>query len=283
MADNAPITQYREEAVMTFEQNQSLIRESTTTEAVIKGNTATFLVAGSGGAEATTRGLDGLISARPDSNTQTSATLAEWHDLVRKTRFNIFESQGAQREIMQKTTAAVINRKIDSDIIVTLDTGTVKIGSTTPFTADLANVMTAKTLLGNADVPWDSNITALITPGFEAYLMQTREFAGAEYINQKPMQGADAAWRDKPQMFMWVGVMWIVHPNLPGAASSDETCFMYHKAAVGHAYDNMDVAGGYNDEQSYYWTRCSIFMGSAKLQNSGIVEMHHDSSALVAS
>lgn len=79
MADNAPITQYRRETVMTFEQNQSLLRMSTTTEAVVKGNTATFLVAGSGGAEASTRGLDGLIAARPDVNTQLSATLAEWH------------------------------------------------------------------------------------------------------------------------------------------------------------------------------------------------------------
>jgi hypothetical protein len=49
------------------------------TEAVIKGNTATFLVADSGGATATTRGANGLIVARADDLTQTSATLQEWH------------------------------------------------------------------------------------------------------------------------------------------------------------------------------------------------------------
>ena len=48
--------QYRQEFIATFEQKQSLLRDTVTTEAVIKGNTATFLVAGSGGATATSRG-----------------------------------------------------------------------------------------------------------------------------------------------------------------------------------------------------------------------------------
>jgi hypothetical protein len=45
----------------------------------IKGNTATFLVADSGAATAVTRGVNGLIPARADNLTQTSATLVEWH------------------------------------------------------------------------------------------------------------------------------------------------------------------------------------------------------------
>ena len=57
----------------------SWLRQTTVTEAVIKGNQATFLVAGSGGATASTRGLNGLITARADSLTQTTATLVEWH------------------------------------------------------------------------------------------------------------------------------------------------------------------------------------------------------------
>jgi hypothetical protein len=44
----------------------------------------------------------------------------------------------------------------------------------------------------------------------------------------------------------------------------------------------MESPVGYDDEQNYSWARCSIFMGSAVLQNSGIVVMNHDGSALVA-
>lgn len=80
MADSAPQIQYRNELVAEFEEGVSWLRQTTITEAVIKGNQATFLVAGSGGATATTRGLNGMIPARADSMTQTTATLTEWHD-----------------------------------------------------------------------------------------------------------------------------------------------------------------------------------------------------------
>ena len=79
MADSAPQIQYRSQLVDTFEEGMSWLRQTTVTEAVIKGNQATFLVAGSGGATATTRGINGLIPARNDSMSQPVATLTEWH------------------------------------------------------------------------------------------------------------------------------------------------------------------------------------------------------------
>ena len=60
----------------------SWLRRTTVTEAVIKGNQATFLVGGSGGATAVTRGLNGLIPARADNLTQTPVTLTEWHKQI---------------------------------------------------------------------------------------------------------------------------------------------------------------------------------------------------------
>lgn len=281
MASTAPQIQYRQEFVAAFEQRQSLLREVCVNEAVIKGNQATFLVAGTGSDVATTRGTNGLIPAKADTLTQTSATLAEWHDLRRKTGFNVFESQSDQRRIMQENTLAVINRKIDSDILTTLGTATVTAGSA--VTASLSYVMRAKTILGNSGIPWDSNIYAVVSPAFEAYLMQIKEFADRQYVNTAPMPGADAAWRDRPQMYMWAGVNWIVHPNISGVGTNAEKCFMFHKTALGHAVNTagMDMQIGYDGEQDYSWARCSIFMGTALLQNSGVVVMNHDGSAYV--
>jgi hypothetical protein len=280
VADSAFQIQYRQEFIAQFEQRQSLLRDSCTTEAVIKGNTAVFLVAGSGGATAVNRGLNGLIPARADSLTQNSATLNEWHDLVRKTNFNVFASQGNQRAIMQQSTMAVINRKTDQDIISQLQTATVNTGAAQP--ASLMLVTRAKTKLGNAGVPWDGNITFLITPAFEGYLMQIPEFANRLYINKPPTDGALAAWRDKPQSYWWNGAMWIVHPNLPGAGTNAEQCFAYHKSAIGHAIDSagLEAPVGYDEEQAYTWARASANMGSKVLQNSGIVLINHDGSAL---
>jgi hypothetical protein len=273
---------YREEFIAGFEQLQSLLRTAVTTEAVIKGNTATFLVADSGSATAVTRGVNGLIPARGDNLSQPDAVLVEWHDLVRKTSFNIFASQGNQRAIMQQTSMGVVNRKIDQDIITELNTGTVNTGGA--VTADLGLVMKAKTILGNASVPWDMNICALVTPAFEAYMMQVTEFSNREYVGKPPMDKADAAWKDKPRAFYWLDMMWIVHPNLPGKATNAEKCFVFHKSALGHAYNssNIQALADYDKEQDYSWARTSIFMGSEVLQNSGIVVVNHDGSALVA-
>ena len=277
MADTAVQTQYRQEFIAGFEVRESFLRASVTTEAVIKGNTATFLVADSGGASAVTRGVNGLIPARADNLTQSSATLAEWHDLRRTTDFNIFSSQGNQRQIMQMTTMAVINRKVDADIIAILDTGTVDTGVAS--TASLALIAKAKAILGIAAVPTTEmdNMFAAVTPGFMAYLMQIPEFTSADYVDVKPLSGPTRT------MLRWFGVNFIEHPNLTGVGTTTELCYMYHRSAIGHAVDvaNIQSLIGHHDEQGYSWARCSVNMGSVLLQNSGIVQMKHDGSAYV--
>lgn len=275
MADTAFQTQYRDEYIAGFEQRQSLVRQTVTTEAEVNGNQAVFLVADSGGASAVTRGVNGLIPARADDLNQFTATLVEWHDLVRRTSFNLYASQGDGRRIMQETTMGVMNRKIDSDIITELTNATLTTGAAT--TGSLSLAMYAKTILGNNDVPADGNISALITPAFEAYLMQTKEFASADYVNGKPFESSLS-------MFRWAGVNWVVHPNLPGKGTASETCFMYHKNAIGHACDMTSVrtAAGYDEEQDYSFARTSAFMGSKILQNTGIVKIAHDGSAFAA-
>lgn len=281
MAETAFQTQYRQEFIAGFEQRQSLLRTATTTEAVIKGNTATFLVADSGSASAVTRGVNGLIPARADSLTQSSVTLAEWHDLVRKTGFNVFASQGDQRRIMQETSMGVVNRKIDTDIIAALATGTQNTGTAVTASVDL--VMKSLTILGNNNVPFDGGIFAVISPAFYAYLMQSTEFASADYVNGKPYENGIPL--QKPMLIYWNNVYWIVHPNLTGKGTAAEKCYMFHKTAIGHAYNSADLVAlaGYDEEQDYSWARTSIFMGSKLLQNSGVVVINHDGSAYVSS
>jgi hypothetical protein len=280
MVDIVYQKQYRDEFIAGFEQNHSLLRDTVTTEAVIKGNEAIFLVADSGSAEATTRGVNGLIPARSDNQSQNTATLTEQHDLVRKTGFNVFASQGNQRQIMQKTTMAVINRKIDNQITTVLDTGTVTDGSSTTLpSVDL--VQSARVKLGNAAVPWDSKITLLIQPAFLAYLEQAPEFASADYVNMRSYAGDGAEWRDQPMAYRWKNMLVIEHPNLLGNATSSEKNYMYHESAIGHAADTtgMQTTVGYDEEQDYSFARCTMYMGAVLLQNSGVIDITADGSA----
>jgi hypothetical protein len=283
MADTAFQKQYRSEYIAGFEQRQSLLRMCVTTEAVIKGNEAVFLVADSGNATTVTRGVNGNIPARADNNQQFTATLTEEHDLVRKTGFNIFSSQGDQRRIMQETTMGTVNRTIDQQIITQLNTGTVNTGTAATGSLELATK--AKGILGLAEVPVDGMWYAAITPAFEAYLLRDEAFASADFVEVKPLAGdaGNAMENFQYGYYRWMGVKWIVHPRLPGAGTSAEKCFMWHKTGIGHAANvqGVDTAVGYDDEQDYSYARTSIYCGAKLIQNSGIVVMNHDGSAIV--
>lgn len=271
----------RQEYIQVFEQHATLLRDTVTTEAVIKGNQAVFLVAGSGGATAVTRGTNGRIPARADANTQNTCTLQEWHDLVRKTGFNIFASQGNQRAIMQMTSVAVLNRKIDSLITDKLDTASVTIGTAAQTIPNVSLIMNGLVKLQNAAVPWDNNITFLSQPSALAYLMQAPEWSSALYVDLRPFAGKDPNWRDKPSAWKWMNMLVLSHPNLAGRGTTAEHSYMYHKAAIGQAMDSggAKTSVGYFEEQDYSWARATAYMGAVVLQSAGIVELIHDGSA----
>lgn len=284
MSNTAFQNQYRQEFIHGFEQTQSLIRDAVTNEAVIKGNQAIFLVADSGSATTVTRGVNGLIPARADNMTQYTCILTEEHDLARKTGFNIFASQGDQKRIMQETSMGVVNRRIDTQIISALGSATNDTG--TAATASMNLVTKSRAILGQNSVPiTDGNLCALISPAFEAYLLQIKEFASADYVDGKPLVGANAGFNNSPKMINWLNCNWIVSPLIAGIGTSAELCYMFHKNAIGHA---INVAGlqsevGYDSEMDYSFARTSAYMGAKLLQNSGVVQMIHDGSAYVAS
>lgn len=288
MAGAAPQTQYRQEFVLGFGQRQSLLKDTTTREMMIKGNQAIFMVVDSSGT-AVTRGTNGLIPAGDNNNTQVTCALAEKHDLRRMTGWNIFQSQGNQREIMQLNTMSVINRDIDSVILTELGNGTLDTGAAA--TASMTMISKAIASLGVNGAAMDGNLFAVISPAFLEYISNLPSWASADYVVVKPLAQNYPGWNamDPKKMGMgfweWKGVKWIVSNQLSGVGTSSCTCFMYHRNAIGHALnvDGIDSKIGVNEEHDYSWARCSLFHGAKLLQNTGVIRMIHDDSALVAS
>lgn len=280
MADTALQTQYLQETIMGFERRESALREMTTNKADIRGNVAVFLVATSGSATAVTRGANGRIPARPDSLTQNSCTLTEWHDVVEKTRVNITAGQGDQRMIMQDTTQAVINRKIDSQVITELETASTTL-SGGAAAASLMTLARVKTVLGNNNAG-GGRICGAITPGFHGYLMQIPEFASADYRAIKPFEKATND--DVMDKFRWYGIDFVVHSGLTGIGTAAETCLFWNVKAIGHAADtaNMNTMVDYDGRHDFSWARASIFMGAKLLQDAGVVKVTHDGSGIGA-
>ena len=284
MAESAFQRQYRQEFIAGFEDRQSILRSMCVQEAQVRGNEAIFLVADSGGASAVTRGVNGLIPARADNLTQNTCTIYEYHDLVRKTEFNILSSQGDQRRIMQETSMGTINRRIDNSIIAALDTATNN-PSATAQVASIDLVVHAQTILGNNQVPiWDEdNLFAVVSPAFNGYMMQTPEYASADYVEVKPFTGPARRFR------RFMGFNWSIHGRLTnsvgaGGTGASEQCFFFHRNSIGSAVhkDGISTAVGFDEEQAYSFCRSTVHIGAALLQNSGVVQVLHDASGYAA-
>jgi len=275
MPIEAAVTQYRQAFIDQFETRVSALRAATTKESISKGNVVTFLVAGSGTDSAVSRGVNGLIPFGNPTNTQVSATLVEKHAPYELTGFNIFSSQGDQKEIMRKASMSVINRDIDLTVLAELANATIDTGASQ--TGSLALVEKAKAYLGNQSVPIEEeeNMFAIITSGFRAYLMQTTEFASGDYVDVKPMVGPTR------KMWRWDGVNWMTSSLITGTGTTVELCYMWHRSALGYAVNvgEDSISIGYDDKQDISWSRATIYHAARILQNSGIVQIRHDGSA----
>lgn len=276
MPESAPQIQYRQQFVAGFAQRQSLLRECVTTEAVIKGNQATFLIANDN-ATVVTRGINGNIPYQPNDTSQVTVTLVEKHAPVEMTGFNIFQSQGDQRRIMQMRSMNAINRDIDDVIITALNAAT----TTSPVTgaAGLAWFNRGFSLLARNDVG-EGDIYAVITPDAHRKLLEVSAFTSADFVEVKPLANMPE-YRGVRGYYNFAGVRVLVSNRLPGRTTSSATCFMFHKDAIGHAANVNDVQAliGYDEKQDASWARTTLYQGALLLQNSGVIKMTHDDTA----
>lgn len=279
MADPTFQVHYRKNQIATFEQRYSALRVACTQEAVIKGDSAVFQVSGSGGATAVTRGANGEIPYFITDNTQYTCSLVESHAPFKRTKYNIFATQGDQQEVMQTEAVGTLNRDIDQSIIDQLDTATQTTGSAAKASVDM--VMHAITILGNNDVDCEEgdNMYGIVSPAFMSYIEQTPEFSSKDYVSVQPFMGPSR------KMLRWKGVNWIKSTRITGKGTASEKCYLLHKRAMGHAANsqNMEVVVGYNEEQDYTFSRATLYHNAKLLQNSAIVQMLHDGSEYAAS
>jgi hypothetical protein len=271
-------TIYRDQYIAAFERRTSVLRQAVTTDTEDRGGSVVFLVAGSGGRSAVTRGSNGLIPPADDSQTQVTLTFLEDIDLNEKTNFDIFRAQGDQLALMRQNSIGVINRKIDSRIITAIATGTVDLGSVGVMSKTVANRIV--TVLRNANVgEADSgNIYVALSPAAYTYMTDITSFANADYTAK---QKVDAGIPELGQWTDWMGVKWTAHTGLTGVGTS-AVCLAWHKAAVGHAMSSrgIDAMIGRDEKQDTSWARASVFNAAVKLQNAGIIKFTHDDTGL---
>lgn len=273
---------YKDQYIAAFERTQAVLRPAVTTDTENRGSAVYFLIAGSGGRSAVTRGSNGQIPPSDDSQTQVPIAFVEAHDLNEKTNFDIFKAQANQLEIMRNNGAAVINRAIDAAIITAIATGTVSLGAVDQMNKEVANRIS--TILRNADVGAADQgmIYCLLSAAAFNRMEDITSFGNTQYSNTggKMQDGVPQIGQWK----YWMGINWGQHNGLPGSSTGTATCLAWHKAAVGHAIESgsVNAAIGRDEKQDTSWARHSLYHGAAKLQNAGIIKFTHNDTPLSA-
>lgn len=277
MADNTVMaTLYGKEFVEAYEQKQSHLRGTVTTEGDVKGDKFIFIIEGAAD-EAVERGANGNIPYASDDQSSATCSLKEYHHLARKNNFSIYSSSVPQRLSMQRRGVVSMNNRTDQLILTQIATTTYAANSGNAIAGmGLGGLLEACSILDENKVPDDGERYGLLTPKAWAHAMKIEQFASGDYVPDKPYMRY-VQWRQ------WNGVKWCRHPNLPGVKTSSASCFVYHKSAIGHGLNQgeMTTKVGANDEQDYSWARTSAYQGSKALQIAGVVKMvHNDTTAL---
>lgn len=266
---------YRDEYVAAFEVRQSYLRDTVTTEAMVKGNSAIFLVTGRADTMKE-RGVDGLIPAANEIDSQITINLKEMHHRATQTGWDIFTGQSDRRRILQERGMKAANKEIDDTILAALDGTTTTYNGGSAVTLTYGRLVDILSELYEAEVDNDGAITCVWSPKQYARILTFAQATSIDYVDRKPLL-------DGPQPFRFLGATHIMHPRVPGVGGATAKGFVFHKNAIGHAIDTAGIKTdiGFNGEHDYSYARHSLFHGARILQNSGVIEITNDDTAAI--
>lgn len=264
-------TKYNTEFTTNYEQKQSLLRGTITTEGEVKGNQFIFIIESLADV-AVERAANGLIPVADDSQSSATLVMKEYHHLARKTQFNVYSSSVPQRQSMQNRGVISINNRTDQLIIDEFEQTTNNTGGAVAATLGL--LLYAGAQLDANFVPDDGERYGLLTPKAWAQMMKVPQFTSQFYVPDRPFMKY-TQWRQ------WNGVKWCRHPNLPNNGTNTAKCFVYHKGSTGHGLNQgeMSTKVGQNDEQDYAWARTSAYQAAKLLLANGVILINHDDTA----
>ena len=271
---------YRREFVAAFNVGVSLIADRFTSESMDMGRSAVFDVTAVGG-RMQTRSIDGRIPRTNVSDTQVTATLAEYVKKFEVTDFEAFTSQSDERAKMNHRIMESVNQELDYIVLNELANASTSFSaSAAPITLDTATKVISTLELNG--VPINPNdVTFIGSPAVRAKLMNLTAFTSADYVSTKPFAGDSGAFSNQRKIKNWLDVGWIFHPNLPGAGTSSCTCYVVHRRAFGLAVPSSQIkySAGYDDQDHYHYASATVKGAAKVLQNAGILKFLHNDAA----
>jgi hypothetical protein len=214
------------------------------------------------------------------THTAISTTLADfyagdWVDKLDEAKINIDE-----RQAIARGGAMALGRKVDSQILTTLDSTsqtTVALTVTTIGQARAGLLDMVEAMISN-DAYEPGNMYGVMSPHLWAVASVIPEFASADYVSSNGLPFVEGA---PVGMFKrWAQVLWTVHSGVPNVGTATSKVFVYNKTAIGYAAGKTpaNLAGTMSGETSigaditWHGDRAAHFVNHAMSGNSVMID-----------
>lgn len=271
--DQAFIKQFEAEVHLAYQHMGTKLRSTVRSKNNVIGSKTVFQKVGKG--VASTKARHGMVPVMNLDHTPVECTLVDyyagdWVDALDELKTNIDE-----RRVVAETGAYALGRKTDELIIDALSTTTTEVGD---YSAGITKnlVMNAVETLNSNDVPDDGQRFAVVGVHQWNELLNIEEFSSADYVGENyPMLNGS-------EVRKWMGIIWVMHNDLPLANTDDRDCFIYHKSALGHA-SGADVVTDitWHGERAAYFIANYMSQGASIIDGSGIVKIKCDDDAAI--
>ena len=268
--DQAFIKQFEAEVHEAYQRQGSKLRPTVRSKSNVKGASTVFQRVGRGVATAKSR--NGVV---PVMNLTYSAIecflqdhyAGEWIDKLDDLKTNINELQ-----VLANAGAYALGRKTDELIISALDTATQEAVGTQSGQTDNDGLTRSKVLLafemmGEADVPDDSQRYAIVGWKQWSDLLTIPEFANAAYVGED-----DLPWKGS-QAKRWLGATWIPHSGLTQVGAL-RYCYFYHRTSIAHASAQEIVTDvTWHGDRAAHFVNSMMSQGAVLVDDTGVVRM----------
>lgn len=267
------IKQYDQDAKEAYQRQGSLLRGSVRTKTAVNAQDLTFQTIGTGAAQSKAR--HGRVPTMNVSHASATATLTDYYAGEYCDKLDLEKLNIDERQVLINAGAYALGRQTDALIITALTTSSnsTTLTATTRFTFRNA-LLDAIGAIGARDVPMDNDIYGVISWKMWEWLMTNPEFTNSQYV------GTQLPYVGNPNVKNWLGVNWIRHSGLTGAATSTCTGFLYHKTAIGHAIGQeimTDIT--WQGERAAWFIDVMMSMGAVAIDTRGVQKIVLDETA----
>lgn len=262
--ENSFIKHFEAEVHNAYQQQGSKLQSTVRSKNGVKGASTTFQVIGTAVAGTKTRNAQiatSDVSHAPVECTLTDYYSGQWIDSLDEMKLGHDE-----RKAMAQVGAYALGRKTDDLIIEALNKATQTVGAASEGLTK-ERIMDAFTLLNKNDVPDDGERYGLLSPDAWNQLMSIEEFSNANYV------GDAYPFLTGSETRKWMGIVWIMHTGLPTTDNAD-TCFIYHKTAVGHA-SGQDIKTDitWHGDYAAHFVNNMMSQGACLIDDKGVIKM----------